>query len=98
MRTLFIGAVAAFGIAVASPAAAQGFYFGGPGISVGVGAPGPYYGYGYRYGPDPYYYGGPRAHYYYDDGPRTYAYAPRVCRTLRVQRPDGSFRRVTRCR
>ena len=36
MRKLFIGLTAVAGIAIASPALAEGFYFGGPGVGVGV--------------------------------------------------------------
>ena len=99
MRGLLVGAIAAVAIAGATPASAQGFYFGGPGVSIGVGG-GPYYGYdrGYGYGHG-YYDGrgyGPRA-YYYGDAPRAYGYVE-GCRTVWIQRRDGSMRRVTRCR
>ena len=92
MRALLVGLVAAAGIATATQASAQGFYFGGPGVSIGVGDP--YYRGGYDRG---YYRGGygPRA-YYYDDRPR-YRYAER-CRTFWVERWDGTMRQVTRCR
>ena len=90
MRTMLIGILAAAGIATAVPAAAQGFYFGAPGVEVGVGSRyhGSYDSPRYRS-----YYGGPR-HRDYD---RSYAFAPR-CRTVIIERDDGTVRRIRRCR
>ena len=94
MRGLLIGVVAAAGLAAATPASAQGFYFGAPGVSIGVGGGGGYYAQDRGYYRGGY---GPRAYYHHDDGPRAYRYAE-VCRTFWVQRRDGTMRRVTRCR
>jgi hypothetical protein len=89
MRAILIGLAAAAAMAAATPASAQGFYFGAPGVSVGVGA-GPYYR-------DRDYYDGPRYRTYryrgYDD---SYAYG-RGCRTITIRRDDGSVRRIRRC-
>jgi hypothetical protein len=88
MRKLLIGLASLAAVAAVTPASAQGFYFGAPGVSIGVG--GPVYH-------DPYYYGPRyRAYRYYDDGPY-YAYAPRGCRTITIHRDDGSVRRIRRC-
>ena len=87
MRKLLVGCAALAAVAVATPASAEGFYFGAPGVSVGVGAP------VYRdhhYGYDRPRYGAYR-HY------NSYAYAPRGCRTVTIQRDDGSVRRIRRC-
>jgi hypothetical protein len=89
MRTLLLSAVAAAGVLVAAPAFAQGVYFQGPGVSVGVGRPhydGPRH---YR----SYDYDRPRHRSYYRDGYRSYA----GCRTVTIQRDDGSVRRIRRC-
>src|SRR5262245_30063853 len=70
MRKLLLGLASIAAVAAVTPASAQGFYFGAPGVSVGVGAPAyreRYYDYGPRY----------RAHRYYGDD--AYAYAPRGC-------------------
>ena len=95
MRKLMIGLVTAAGVAFATPALAQGVYFGaGPGgIGIGVG-PGP--GYHGHYGPRyrSYDYDRPRYRAYrsYDRG-----YAHARCRTVIIERVDGSVRRVRRC-
>jgi hypothetical protein len=93
MRGLLIGVVAAAGLAAATPASAQGFYFGAPGVSIGVGGGGGYYGEDRGYDHGGY---GPRAYSY--DGPRRMYRQAEYCRTFLVQRRDGSMRRVTRCR
>ena len=87
MRKLLIGVASLAAIAAVTPASAQGFYFGAPGVSVGVGGP------VYR---DRYYdYDRPRyrVHRYHDG----YAYAPRGCRTVTIRRDDGLVRRIRRC-
>ena len=90
MRKLLIGLASLAAVAAVTPAAAQGFYFGAPGVSVGVGAPVYRDNYYYNYDRPRY-----RAHrHYYDD---SYAYAPRGCRTVTIQRDDGSVRRIRRC-
>jgi hypothetical protein len=88
MRTLLLGLASIAAVAAVTPASAQGFYFGAPGVSVGVGAPA-YRERSYDYGPRY------RAHRYYGDD--AYAYAPRGCRTITIQRDDGSVRRIRRC-
>jgi hypothetical protein len=80
----FIGTMAA---ATATPSLAQGVYLEGPGFGVGVGAP------AYR---EPYY----RERYY--RGYHDYNYDSRErlrggCRTVTIERDDGSFRRIRRC-
>ena len=94
MRKLMIGALALAGVAIAAPASAQGFYFGAPGVSVGVGAP------VHRH------YDGPVYHSYDHDRPRYRAhrhrdydrsYAYGGCRTVTIQRDDGSVKRIRRC-
>ena len=83
----FIGTMAA---ATAAPSLAQGVYFEGPGFGVGVGPP------AYR---EPYY----RERYYRDYRDyRDYNYDSRErlrggCRTVTIERDDGSFRRIRRC-
>jgi hypothetical protein len=89
MRTVTLGLIAAAGIAMAAPAAAQGVYVGAGPVGVGVG-PGPgYYDEGY-YGPHyavPY-----RDGYRYD---RDYAYGGE-CR-VRVIHHNGYVTRIRRC-
>jgi hypothetical protein len=89
MRKLLIGLASLAAIAAVTPASAQGFYFGAPGVSVGVGAPVYRDRYNYDYDRPRY-----RAYRDYDD---SYAYAPRGCRTVTIQRDDGSVRRIRRC-
>lgn len=88
MRSIYIGLLAAAGLAVASPAVAQGIYLGGPGVGVQIGGPG-------------YYHDGPRYRAYESDRPRhqTYGYSGREpgCRTITIRRDDGSVRRIRRC-
>jgi hypothetical protein len=95
MRRLVIALLATAGIALATPAFAQGFYLGaGPGdFGVGVG-PGYYGGYNDRYAPA-YEYG--RSGYRDYDG--AYAYSPesRRCRMIMIETPNGNLRRVQRC-
>ncbi len=90
MRQLMIGLASLAAIAAVTPASAQGVYFNAPGVSVGVGAP--------VYRERVYEYDRPRyrerAHRHYDG---SYAYAPRGCRTVTIQRYDGSVRQVRRC-
>ena len=89
MRKILIGLTAVAGLTLATPAWSQGVYLGGPGVGVGVDI-GPRYHYGPRYGYDrPYY----RA-YRDDDAYRSYA---RGCRTVTIEREDGSVRRIRRC-
>lgn len=90
MRSITIGLLAAAGIALASPAVAQGIYLGGPGVGVQIGGPG-YYHDGPRYRE--------RAYEYDRPGHRTYGYAGREpgCRTITIRRDDGSVRRIRRC-
>jgi hypothetical protein len=90
MRKILIGLASLAAIAVATPASAQGVYFGAPGVSVGVGVPAPAYRENYYHYDRPRY----RVHRYYDDG---YAYAPRGCRTVTIRHDDGSVRRIRRC-
>jgi hypothetical protein len=92
MRTVALGLIAAAGIAMAAPAAAQGVYVGAGPVGVGVGVgPGPgYYDDGY-YGPRyavPY-----RDGYRYD---RDYAYAG-DCRVKIIRHGNGSVTRIRRC-
>jgi hypothetical protein len=93
MRAILIGLLAVAGIAIATPASAQGFYFGAPGIGIGVGSG--HHGYeGPRY--RSYDYDSPRyqtyGHRNYDD-----SYARSECRTITIRRDDGSVRRIRRC-
>src|SRR5687768_594906 len=97
MRRLGIALVATVGIAFATPALAQGIYFGaGPGgIGIGVG-PGYHHGGYYNDGYAPAYGfqgGGYRSY----EG--SYAYSPgyRRCRTVMIETPNGNLRRVRRC-
>ena len=80
----FIGTMAA---GAATPSLAQGVYFEGPGFGVGVGAP------AYR---EPYY----RERYSRDYRDYNYDSRERVrggCRTVTIERDDGSYRRIRRC-
>jgi hypothetical protein len=87
MLKIATGFIALAGVALVTPALAQGVYFDAPGVSVGVGArhhwndwDRPYYrGYGVRT---------------YDD---SYAYAG-GCRTVKIYRGDGSVKIIRRCR
>jgi hypothetical protein len=93
MRTLFLSLVAAAGVALATPALAQGVYFGGPGVSVGVGHGGPH-GYRHRWRDDD------RRWSRWHGGYRAYAYGG-GCRdiTVRRQRWDGTMvvKHIRRC-
>jgi hypothetical protein len=77
----FIGMMAA---ATATPSLAQGVYFEGPGFGVGVGRP------AYR-----------DRDYDRDYRYRAYNYVPRDryrgCRTVTIERDDGSVRTIRRC-
>ena len=91
MRKVLIGLASLVVVAASTPAAAQGLYFGAPGVSVGVGVPAPVYREHYYHYDRPRY----RVHRYYDDD--AYAYVPRGCRTITIRRDDGSMRRIRRC-
>lgn len=87
MRAVLVGFIAVAGIAIASPASAQGVYFGAPGVEVDIGGP--------RYRDD-------RPRYRaYEVEPRyqTYGYSVREpgCRTITIRRDDGSVKRIRRC-
>jgi hypothetical protein len=76
-----LGFIGAMAAATATPSLAQGVYFEGPGFGVGVGRPA-YRDRDYRY--------------------RAYNYVPRDryrhgCRTVTIERDDGSVRRIRRC-
>jgi hypothetical protein len=79
-----IGLIMLGGIAIATPAAAQGVYVDTPGVSVGVGTRHHYRDrdYRYRYG-ERYRYRG--------------AYAAGNCRTKKIIRSDGSSTTIRRC-
>ena len=97
MRTVVIGLLTSVGLALATPALAQGVYFGaGPGgVGVGIGGPG-YYDDGYydrgHYGPAPAYRYSSRAY----DGPYASEEGYRRCRMQVVETRYGT-RRVRRC-
>jgi hypothetical protein len=95
MRTMLLSLAAAAGVALATPAFAQGFYIGGPGISVGVGSG--YHGYRYRSYDD---FDRPRHRHWSGKPYGAYAYS-RGCReiTVRRQRWDGTMvvKRIHRC-
>jgi hypothetical protein len=58
-----LGLIGALALGVPTTAAAQGFYFDGPGVSFGIGAP--WGGYGYYGAPYSYgYYGHPYGYYH----------------------------------
>lgn len=86
MLKIATGLIALVGVALATPAFAQGIYLNAPGVSVGIGE-------------RPYYrdYDRPRYHSYgayaYDD---SYAYSR--CKTTRIIRSDGSVKTIRRCR
>ena len=96
MRRIGIALLATAGIVLATPALAQGLYFGagpgGIGIGVSPGYGGGYYNDGYApaYG----YRGSGYGNY---EG--SYAYSPgyQRCRTVMMQTRDGQLRRVRRC-
>jgi hypothetical protein len=96
VKTIVIGVLMSAGLASATPALAQGVYFGaGPGgVGVGIGGPGYYDGYydGGYYGPAPAY--GYRSRGY--DGPYAFEEGYRRCRVRVVETPYG-IRRVRRC-
>jgi len=90
MRKILIGLTAVAGLTLATPALSQCVYFQGPGVGVGVDV-GPRYHYGSRY----YDYDRPRYRAYRDyDAYHSYA---RGCRTITIEREDGSVRRIRRC-
>ena len=82
-----LGLTAFAGIALVTPASAQGVYLDAPGVSVGIGERHHYRSYDrprhYSYGVRS-----------YDDD---YAYAGN-CRTTKIYRGDGSVKIVRRCR
>jgi hypothetical protein len=83
------GLTALAGIALVTPASAQGVYLDAPGVSVGIGERHHYRSYDHpRYRSYSY---GVRS---YDDD---YAYAGN-CRTTKIYRSDGSVKTVRRCR
>jgi hypothetical protein len=87
MRTVLIGVLAFSGIAVATPAIAQGVYLDTPGVGVQIGP---------RYREREYRdYDGPRYRAYDED--RSYRYRAEGCRTIIIRRDDGSVRRIRRC-
>jgi hypothetical protein len=101
MRRIGIALLATVGIVLATPALAQGLYFGagpgGIGIGVSPGYNGGYYNGGYYndgYAPA---YGYQRPGYGNYEG--SYAYSPRYqrCRTVMIQTRDGNLRRARRC-
>jgi hypothetical protein len=76
-----LGLIVTMAAATATPSLAQRVYFEGPGFGVDVGRPA-YRDRDYRY--------------------RAYNYVPRDryrhgCRTVTIQRDDGSVRRIRRC-
>lgn len=86
MRAIWLSLAAVAAIASATPAAAQGIYFGAPGVEVDVGR-------------RPYYrdYDRPRYRAYrYREWDDAYAYGR--CRTIIIHRDDGTVRRIRRCR
>jgi hypothetical protein len=95
MRTLGIGLLALAGATIATPALAQSFYLGVPGVGVQVGDP---YHNHYIDNDAPRY-----RNYGYDDtryqtyGHRNNSYDRSGCRTITIQRDDGSVRRIRRC-
>jgi hypothetical protein len=113
MKTLIVSAaaIAAAALFIPTPSNAQ-IGFQGPGFGVQIGG-GPYYGgYGYHEpyygGYRPYDYGEPvvvqpRAYSDYDEPVvQRRVYRQRYvsmpgCRTVTIQRPDGSMRRMRRC-
>ena len=94
MRTLVIGLLVLSGIAATMPASAQGVYFGTPGVGVQIGGPQHHYlendAPRYRN----YDYERPRHQSY---GYRDNSYDRGGCRTITIQRDDGSVRRIRRC-
>jgi hypothetical protein len=90
MRTVALGLIAATGIAMAAPAAAQGVYVGAGPVGVGVGVGPGYYDDGYY---------GPRYAVPYRDGyryGRDYAYAG-GCRVKVIRHNNGDVTRIRRC-
>jgi len=87
MLKIATGFIALAGVALATPALAQGVYFDAPGVSVGIGERHHYY----RDYDRPYYRSyGVRE---YDD---SYAYAR--CKTVKVYRGDGLVKVIRHCR
>ena len=94
MRSFMIGMLAVAGVAIATPVSAQ-LYIETPLGGVGVGVreydrhdyDGRYHSYDYD-----------RPRYRsYDDRPRYQSYGYTGCRTVNVQRYDGSVRTIRRC-
>jgi hypothetical protein len=98
MRRVCIALLATAGVALATPAFAQGVYIGvGPGIGVGIG--GGYnggYNRGYNSGYAPAYQYG-RSGYRDSGGAYAYSTESRRCRTVMMETPNGNLRRVQRC-
>ena len=99
MRVAIIGLMAIAGIVMATPASSQDVYVGRSGVGVDLG--GSYRDYDrprYR----SYEYDRPRYRSYgyerraYRRADRTYAYG-RGCRTITIEREDGSVKRIRRC-
>ena len=88
MRKFLVGLVALGGLAVATPAVAQGIYLEAPGVEVGVGRR-------YDRDYDRRYYRDYDRRRYRDD--RAYGYRGEGCRTVIIRRDDGSVRRIRRC-
>ena len=93
MRRLLMGTLAVTGIAIATPALAQ-FYIETPLGGVGVGN---YDRHDYDGRYHSYDYDRPRYQSYDYDRPRYQSYGDQGCRTITVQRDDGSVRRIRRC-
>ena len=86
MRAVLIGLAAATALFAAVPASAQEFRFRVPGVDVDVG--------GQRYYRDRDYRRYPERSYGYDRG---YRFREGGCRTVTIQRDDGTWRRIRRC-
>jgi hypothetical protein len=78
-----LGFIGMMAAATATPSSAQGVYFQGPGFGVEVGRP----AYRERY------YRGYHDYNYYDSRERLRG----GCRTVTIERDDGSVRRIRRC-
>ena len=96
MRRIGIALLATAGIVLATPALAQGLYFGagpgGIGIGVSPGYNGGYYNDGYAPA-----YGYQRPNYGTYEGSYAYSPAYQQCRTVMIQTRNGNLRRVQRC-
>ena len=83
MFKVALGLIALAGVAIATPASAQGLYIDTPGVSVGVG--------------ERHHYRDRHRHHSY--GVRSYEsdYAYSRCKTTKIYRSDGSVKTVRRC-